>query len=927
MNDTRPPHTTAWRFCASCLATLLYWALWLVLGIALGWQAYVALAREVSVPDFILRRIESALAAENFSVRFGHATLDPSGGILLEQVQLRSNSFEDPLLTSQYIYLHKSIWSILAGQPMPDVVRLAGASIHLPAMFSPSGTAEQLLRDVNADFRFSGELWSVERLTGQMGNLPLSITGKAARPRTTRGIPLTAAEITSRYLQYARQAVLALPKLQTTDQPRLEIACTPREEGGMNLELSFFAESARLPGDQPVELGPLSLSGQWRWDGLKSYPLQLQLTTQSVTSELASARHIQTSLTLEPGTGPALFGPIHGQLAAASLQAVGEKIGAPMLTGSYWPDPARFEFATAFESHGQVLALNGSVDLGQKSAVADFSGRIPPALVTGMLTRYRPKLEPYFRFGDPVVVDAHAKVDGNWQFGGIWSHVQVGRMDSRGVLITSARGRVDIDAGLNFFAHEAFVVAGENRAGGSYWMNFHSMDYRFLLSGWLRPVEISGWFGGDGSTWWPDFWSNFAFPSAPPHGDADVQGRWGKHEGWHMTYFGLVDTGPVEVLHAGFERTHLRIFLRPQFTHVMDLSASRAGGAQQAAGWFKRTASPDSPTASETIFDLTGNLDPATLKKLGGETAESLLAPFALNHPPQMHLWGRTGKSDNQPQSDLQFTGQIAGPLTYSHFPLDEVAVRGRLKGDLLNLDQIELRTAGGQGHGQATLEGPSQNRLLHFDFKIKEADLARSIRAVEAFEAGRTGVKGESMTDSKFIKRASGGKLDLAITAQGNPENPTRLKGEGTLQLTGAELGEINLFGLLSQVLRFSSLKLDAARSSFQLADGKVYFPDVRITGKSALIDAKGSYLIDNKTVDFIARLKPYEEVSNPLTAVVSLFMNPLTRMFELQLTGPLANPKWTVNFGSSAPTPAEPETKPETPPPATAPIPVPEP
>jgi len=78
---------------------------------------------------------------------------------------------------------------------------------------------------------------------------------------------------------------------------------------------------------------------------------------------------------------------------------------------------------------------------------------------------------------------------------------------------------------------------------------------------------------------------------------------------------------------------------------------------------------------------------------------------------------------------------------------------------------------------------------------------------------------------------------------------------------------------------------------------------------------------------VDFIARLKPYEEVSNPLTAVVSLFMNPLTRMFELQLTGPLANPKWTVNFGSSAPTPAEPETKPETPPPATAPIPVPEP
>jgi hypothetical protein len=245
-----------------------------------------------------------------------------------------------------------------------------------------------------------------------------------------------------------------------------------------------------------------------------------------------------------------------------------------------------------------------------------------------------------------------------------------------------------------------------------------------------------------------------------------------------------------------------------------------------------------------------------------------------------------------------------------------------------LNLDQIDLRTAGGQGHGQASLEGPAQNRLLRFDFKMKEADLARSIRAVETFEAARTGVKSESMTESKFIKRASGGKLDLAIIAQGNPDNPTRLKGDGTLQLTGAELGEINLFGLLSQVLNamslsFSSLKLDTARSSFQMADGKVYFPDVRVTGKSALIDAKGNYFIDSKTVDFIAHLKPYEEASNPLTAVVGLFMNPLTRMFELQLTGPLSNPKWTINFGSSSPKPVEPETKAETPAPAPVPPP----
>lgn len=918
MKDTRPPHTTAWRFCTSCVATLVCWVLWVALGIVLAWQGYVAVVKDVAVPGFILRRIEASLAAENLSVKFGRAHFEPRGGITLERVQLRSTSFEDPLLTSDFIYLQKSIWSIVAGQRMPDIVRLEGAQLQLPAMFSPSGTAEALLRDLNADFRFTSDLWSVVRLTGNVGRLPVTITGEAARPRASSGLPLSTTEITGRFLQLAREIVLALPELQTFEKPQLEMSCTPHEAGGTNIALSFFADSVRRPGKEALELGPLSVTGQWQWDAVTPYPLLLQLTARHATNGKVGAGLIRGSLTLEPGAGRALIGRVHGQMAAAQLQALGEQFAAPVLTGSYSPGRNLLDLTAGFESYGQVLALQVSADLSRKSADLGFSGQVPPALVTGLLTRYGPKLEPYFRFGDPVTISARARLDQGWKFGGIWSHAQVGRMDSRGVQITSARGRVDVDSELNFIAHEAQLVAGKNRAGGSYWMNFRSMEFRFLLSGWLQPLDISGWFGG---TWWPDFWSNFAFPSALPHSDADVQGWW--RDPRRLTYFGNAESGPVEVQQADFARARLRIFLRPQFYHVMDLSAERADGTQRAAGWFKRTATPGSRTASELTFDLTGNLDPDTLKKLGGETAVNLLAPFTLNHPPQLHLWGRTTKADGQSASDLQFIGEVAGPLKYYHFPIDDVAVSGRLTGEKLNLEQIYLHLAGGSGSGQASLEGPAGNRRLSFDFAIKAADLARTIRAVEEFEAARTGVQSESMTESKFIKRASGGKLNLAINAQGNPDEPTRLKGEGSLQLSGAELGEINLFGVLSQVLNalslnFSSLKLDAARSSFQMADGRVYFPDVRISGKSALIDAKGHYFIDTKSVDFIAHLKPYEEVRNPFTAVVGLFMNPLTSMFELKLTGALANPKWTVNFGSSAPRVFAPETKIATPPPA---------
>lgn len=921
MKETRPPHTTPWRFCASCAGTLVCWAVWIVLGITLAWQGFVAVSRDLTVPDIVLRRIESTLAAENFYVRFGRAHLDPRGGILLEKVQLHSRSFDEPLLTSDFLYLRKSIWSVLAGQTLPDVVRLEGASIQLPAMFSPSGTAEPLLRDVNADFRLTDKLWSVERLTGQIGHLPLSITGNTAPPRTSGGLPLSVAEITRRYFQFAREIILALPGLQAVEQPVLEVACTPRETGGMDLTLNFTAAAVRRPGGEPLELGPLFLEGKWAWDGLKPSPLLLELATRSVVAESFNASNILAQLKLEPGTGGSLLGPIHGKLTASRLQTIGETINVPVLEGSYRPDRKELKVTTAFNSHGRVLGLDGAVDFAAKSGLVHFSGTVEPTLVTGLLTRYRPKLEPYFRFQDPVWLDARLKLNAGWKFGGVWSWAHTGRLDSHGVQITSARGRADVDADFNFLAHDAHVIVGKNWARGMYWMNFRSMDYRFLLTGQMMPPDISGWFPGN---WWPKFWTNFAFRAAPPQADVDVTGNW--IDGRNMTYFGSADAPNPEVLHADFERARVRIFFRPQFTHVMDIVAVRAGGAQQATGWFKRTARPGPAGSANLTFDLTGNLDAPTLQKLGGETAVSLLAPFALSQPPQLHLWGRSGKNNPQNESDLQFTGSVDSPLKYFHFPLDRVNVRGKLLGDTLRLEHINLSVAGGNGQGQATLTGPATNRHLTFELKMTDADLARTIRAVEEFEAERTGIKSESLAESKFIKRASGGKLELVIAAQGNPETPTRLKGEGTLKLTGAELPEINLFGQLSQVLRFSSLQLDEARSSFQMADGRVFFPDVRVTGKSALIDAKGSYSIDTKNLDFTAHLKPFEATNNPLTAVLGvLLFNPLVSMFELQLTGQISNPNWSVTLGASTPRLFEPEKNSAPPTPAEAPSPTP--
>ncbi len=122
-----------------------------------------------------------------------------------------------------------------------------------------------------------------------------------------------------------------------------------------------------------------------------------------------------------------------------------------------------------------------------------------------------------------------------------------------------------------------------------------------------------------------------------------------------------------------------------------------------------------------------------------------------------------------------------------------------------------------------------------------------------------------------------------------------------------------MHLFGLLSQVLNglslsFSSLKLDAARASFDIHDGAVFFPDLKVTGPSAVIDARGKYSFTANALDFNAKFKPYDQPGSLLAAAMSLVINPLTSILELRLSGPLAEPKWSVEVTSPSSTPKTP-------------------
>src|SRR5471032_1414330 len=91
------------RMCGAFLLTVAIWTSWLFLVILLACQAYVASVNEMPVPQFLLHGIEAHLAASGVSVRFGRATFDPTGRVLLEKAQFRLDAFAEPVVTADAI--------------------------------------------------------------------------------------------------------------------------------------------------------------------------------------------------------------------------------------------------------------------------------------------------------------------------------------------------------------------------------------------------------------------------------------------------------------------------------------------------------------------------------------------------------------------------------------------------------------------------------------------------------------------------------------------------------------------------------------------------------------------------------------------------------------------------------------------------------
>lgn len=906
----------ALRFLFTALVSLVVWSLWLGLVIGLGFQLYIATTNELEIPEWLLRSLEQRLERTGISAKFGRTSIDPTGSLFFEDASLILPSFNEPVLTARGIFVRLDFWALLNRRFEPTEVRITGGSWLVPAMLSPSGRSEQLVRDFDLALRpLSGGELKIDALSARLARLNLNARGTLYLPEpegeTSPALPRTDS-IATRYAAACRQLLAAIEKLDAFEEPSVEVELVPSESRAAIANLILTARSLKLTAPLAVEAQDLRASARFPLLGEAPVMSRLELTAESL--QLPRDVHVKGVHTAVRGSlRPARFTFEPNEIDLAADETVAEGITAAALAGHFTTGPfTQLHADILLRAFGSPLAIVADADFATKTAAIHFDGAIAPGWLDVVSQRVGRDVRKFVDFSTPIIAtNAEAHFSAGWKFEKLSARVDALTVQAYHVTIDEAHGGVELTP-QHFFASEAYARIGKNFGRGSYEHRFApNQPFRFLLEGQLEPLAISGWFG----PWWPNFFSTFQFPGGPPVASVDVSGYW--REGKKTSVFVFADANSPVIRGTRLDRARTLLFIRPGYFDGLETFGTLGEG--NARGTF--TYRLDSGTFAWRQLDFAGtsSIDLGTAGQLIGPISADWFKPFQFDRPPTLRVTGRLERDAAENfHHQVEIDGRAENPLRFQDFPLEYAVFKAVLHDDEIAIDDVQAGFAGGLTTGKAKISGRGENRRLDFNYALQGASLGRAVLILEEFAARRQGAPAPA--PGKFIQEKANVRLDLAASAEGNFTDPFSYHGRGVADLKGVELGEVRMLGGLSETLKFTSLRFTAANASFRIEGNKLVFPDVSITGENSAIQAHGDYALDRKQLDFNAKVYPFQESGFILKKILDVALSPLSNVFEVKLTGTLDKPSWGLVLGPSnflrsltQPNKDEPATKPE--------------
>lgn len=899
---------SALRWCFSSVAHFLLWTVWLALAALLAVQIIVACSHELRLPRRVVQAFEDRLALSGLKISFDSASFDPTGHVMVDHLRVFTEGVEEPVATCESVFVKIDPWSLAIGNVEVQWIHGHRLTLYVPPMLSPSGRSDPVVEDVEIALTPGLREVQLDQFAGRAGRLALACHGAVRIPRNrlnvARAPELTISAAIGQYFQALRQLALWETRLQNVDDPAVNIFLTPDDVRIARAKVTLTAREITLD-QNTTGLAQLSYSAQvsdFRFDttlpllfGAQT-PFEARIAAGRIALNDGSvAQSIETKITGSIQTTPLRFTAWEAAADLGQIASRGIDVSAASLRVTSSQDK-RVSADVSLRLQDVDWQVHADGDVKQGPVRVSAAGAISRSILTLVGERMGRDLTTLLVLDQPAHVSAESELGPNGKLAWARGKLSVDKVVARDVPLDHVEADL-LYEGQSVQVSNIVLLQGENLARGSYSMDTATLDYRFLLEGKLRPVGIAGWF----HEWWPHFWGNFDFTVAPPQADVDVQGRW---RAPHLsTVYVFADCNSPIIRGVPFDRVRTTLFIRPDFYDGIELSVTR--GAGKARGRFTRSVDLDKHGFRWMDFEVDSDLELQESARLFGQSGVEIVEPFIFEKPPRLklkgHLEGEASPAGEHENVDIEVAS--SGEFHFFDFPLSDLSCHATVQDHNIDVTGLKVRFAGGDAQGSAHVTGRGDSRRLSFDAALQSANIGDAIRILEEYSAKRRGEKPASA--SKFQQRIASGKLDLRASAQGLYKSAYSFTGSGTAELRGAELASINLFGSLSEafrdsaVLGFTSWRLDSAKTTFTIEREKLVFPDLRMTGPTARLDAHGAYWLDAKSIAFNAKFYPFDQGKTLLANAIGLVLTPVSAALELKLAGSLDQPKWFFAYG----------------------------
>lgn len=895
------------RTAGSACLTSACWLLWVALTTSLILLATIHVRRELTVPDFLIHRLERKLEFAQIAARFGRAAFDPSGNILLEDVRLYGAGITEPLARAAAVRLHLDLWAVASGDFDVREVELTDGQLDCPAIVSPTGTSEPIVRNLGATIRRERDQWEVPHAFFHAGKVLVSAEARwqlaAAGPR--RQLP---ADLLKSYYGLARRAIEALEQTRRLENACLRLRVEGRSDVPPRLHAEMTASRATLPG--PVVAGQLTTiiaedlrlvaETAWRPGGLDPASITLEAARLLAPQDLTVTHAwMQTHGHLEFQPLKWIGGPVN--FSAAAITRGPDLVAHPRATVWFDSLPRWHAELAALAQGNSPLAVTAQIDNAAQTAGIDFSGTLAAALLNNAAARAavwrKSRILAQLRFSEPVELAGHATLAPGWKFAQATAAARIGAVLGYGVDIDRVSAELTVDP-ENLLVAPIVLHRPNTEVRGSYGMNLKTRDYRFLLQGHFFPEDISPWFSG----WWPRLWKDFQFGQRGPDADIDILGRWRSPE--RSIVYGCAEVSPLTLRGVPLDRVRTTLFIRPEHYDIISFDARR--GPLAAGGGFTRHDDSITRNPQWIAFDVRSTLPLREAAGLLGPEGVRTVEPFDFVEPPTVAATGRVEWTPDGIHNDIHASAAGPGVFRFHGFPVDNARFTFDLKAGDLFVREFAGEVAGGQLTGSATVTGPTKARQLAFTSQLLGANLSNTVKTWADYRT-RTSPPGTVPLPASAHQLGTDGLLDLHLEATGPLDNLYGLQGTGTAEVHKAEIAEIEMLGVLSRALRgtlfgFTSLRFNDAQARFTIERENLNFSSLKLTGPSAAIRGHGLYTMPSSGLNFNVALFPFRESSFPVFNLIGVVLEPLSHAFEIRLSGTLAKPEWTLAAGADS-------------------------